>query len=164
MTDRSGIFRRDLGAPGLCVRPARGAWTAPGRATDSAASRSAAPATPLPAPLPSAPRTASPAPPHPAPSSLHERKWESQRRGPAETKHRGGRGGAAAGGKPRNQAGRAGPRSPPARGRTHQLRNPSRVPRPRCRAGWERRRRGLQVQRLSGGVRSQTLSEALPVR
>lgn len=69
------------------------------RPGDSAASRSAAPATPLPAPLPSAPRTASPAPPHPAPSSLHERKWESQRRGPAETKHRGGRGGAAAGGK-----------------------------------------------------------------
>lgn len=30
MTDRSGIFRRDLGAPGLCARPARGAWTAPG--------------------------------------------------------------------------------------------------------------------------------------
>lgn len=45
------------------------------------------------APRPSAPRTDSPAPPHPTPSSLHERKWESQRRGPAETKQRRPRGG-----------------------------------------------------------------------
>lgn len=78
---------------------------APGRA----ASQGPAPRAP-----PSASRTALPAPPHPAPSSLHERKWESQRRGPAETKHRGGRGGAAVGEKAPERRRPALPSSPAA--------------------------------------------------
>lgn len=109
---------RDPGAPRLHGQSARGA---PNRAWRRARPQrpAARPRTwPLPAPLPSAPRTVSPAPPHPTPSSLHERKWESQRRGPAETKHRGGRGGAAAGGKA-PEPGR--PRGPalPASSRPH---------------------------------------------
>lgn len=89
-----------------------------------------------PPPLPSAPRTASPAPPQPAPSSLHERKWESQRRGPAETKHRGGRGGAAVGEKAPERSRPARTRAPllPS-GRTHPLWIRPRRPRPQSRAG-----------------------------
>lgn len=128
VTDRSGIFPRDPGAPGA-VRSASAPSLDPARATgDSAASRNAARATPLPAPLPSASRTASPAPPHQAPSSLHERKWESQRRGPSGNKtQRRPRGGTSPG--TRLPARARAPRQPASA--THQLRNPSRGPSPR---------------------------------
>lgn len=91
-----------------------------------------------------------PAPPHPAPSSLHERKWESQRRGPAETKHRSGRGGAALGWRPRNEAGPRGPALPSSPRPHSPAPESTRSPRPRSRAGREQQWHELHVQRLSG--------------
>lgn len=145
------IFLRNPGGVRIGSRPLRMQTTADSPAGDSkgrgwrkvtgttpapGARGFAEPRAARPPPLPSAPRTASPAPPHPAPSSLHERKWESQRRGPAETKHRGGRGGAAVGEKAPERSRPARARAPLLpRGRTHPLRIQPRRPRPHSRAG-----------------------------